>query len=106
MGFLLLLLLLVCGSMSAHQGSGQRLSANIGVTCVCADCGRSVRRSRQPRVGALGRIIHGKQSVRGAWPWQVSLQLLHPQFGFLGHWCGGVLISPEWLLTAAHCINK
>ncbi|KAJ3628034.1 hypothetical protein MTP99_015360 [Tenebrio molitor] len=88
MGFLLVLLL-VCGSMSAPQ-----------------DCGRSFRRSRQPRVGALGRIIHGKQSVRGAWPWQVSLQLLHPQFGFLGHWCGGVLISSEWLLTAAHCINN
>ncbi|XP_019871030.1 trypsin-1 isoform X2 [Aethina tumida] len=70
------------------------------------DCGRSVRRSRQPRYGSLGRIIHGKQSVRGAWPWQVSLQLLHPQFGFLGHWCGGVMISNEWLLTAAHCINN
>ncbi|KAL3280400.1 hypothetical protein HHI36_017884 [Cryptolaemus montrouzieri] len=72
----------------------------------CVDCGRSVRRSRQPRVGALGRIIHGKQSVRGAWPWQVSLQLLHPEFGFLGHWCGGTLISQDWLLTAAHCIKK
>nr|CAI5869842.1 unnamed protein product [Callosobruchus analis] len=69
------------------------------------ECGRSFRRSRQPRSGFVGRIIHGKQSSRGAWPWQVSLQLLHPQFGFLGHWCGGVMISPEWLLTAAHCIK-
>lgn len=81
------------------------------------DCGRSIRRSRQPRIqeneegnddeeGYLGRIINGKQSVRGAWPWQVSLQLLHPQFGFLGHWCGGVLINHEWILTAAHCIKN
>nr|CAH7745011.1 unnamed protein product [Callosobruchus chinensis] len=69
------------------------------------ECGRSFRRSRQPRSGFVGRIIHGRQSSRGAWPWQVSLQLLHPQFGFLGHWCGGVMISPEWLLTAAHCIK-
>lgn len=39
----------------------------------CADCGTSVRRSRQPRADdALGRIIHGRQSVRGAWPWQVK----------------------------------
>ncbi|KAG5899427.1 hypothetical protein JTB14_033619 [Gonioctena quinquepunctata] len=86
---LLLLFEVFCGSMSSAQ-----------------DCGRTLRRSRQPRVGVLGRIIHGKQSARGAWPWQVSLQLLHPQFGFLGHWCGGVMISPEWLLTAAHCINN
>ncbi|XP_066142316.1 trypsin-1 [Euwallacea fornicatus] len=70
------------------------------------DCGRSFRRSRQPRADSVGRIINGKQSVKGAWPWQVSLQLLHPQFGFLGHWCGGVMISQEWLLTAAHCINN
>jgi len=70
------------------------------------ECGTSFRRSRQPRAGFLGRIINGKQSAKGAWPWQVSLQLLHPQFGFLGHWCGGVLISPEWVLTAAHCINN
>ncbi|XP_045460795.1 chymotrypsinogen B-like [Harmonia axyridis] len=70
------------------------------------DCGRSVRRSRQPRVGSLGRIIQGKQSVRGAWPWQVSLQLLHPEFGFLGHWCGGTLITQDWLLTAAHCVKN
>lgn len=84
----LLLPLLVAGSMSGVQ-----------------ECGTSIRRSRQPR-GFSGRIINGRQSARGAWPWQVSLQLLHPQFGFLGHWCGGVLISPDWLLTAAHCINN
>lgn len=35
------------------------------------ECGTSFRRSRQPRLGTLGRIIHGKQSAKGAWPWQV-----------------------------------
>ncbi|XP_065222885.1 chymotrypsin-like elastase family member 2A [Planococcus citri] len=52
------------------------------------------------------RLINGKETQPGAWPWQVSLQLLHPKFGLIKHWCGGVLILPSWILTAAHCIHN
>ncbi|XP_078036884.1 chymotrypsin-like elastase family member 2A [Augochlora pura] len=57
-------------------------------------------------VASTGRIFNGKPSRRGSWPWQVSLQLLHPKLGFIGHWCGGVLIDPVWVITAAHCIHN
>ena len=37
----------------------------------------------------------------GAWPWQVRLFDSHDaQSGF----CGGSLISNQWVLTAAHCV--
>ncbi|XP_072929430.1 chymotrypsin-like elastase family member 2A [Epargyreus clarus] len=73
------------------------------------ECGVPLRRhTRQPRERNAGqlRIIKGRESKRGAWPWQVSLQLLHPNYGLIGHWCGGVLIHPLWLLTTAHCIHN
>lgn len=53
-----------------------------------------------------GRIIMGRETDEGEFPWQASLQLLHPVLGFIGHWCGGVLIHQNWILSAAHCVHK
>lgn len=52
------------------------------------------------------RIIMGRETNEGEFPWQASLQLLHPVLGFIGHWCGGVLIHQNWILSAAHCVHK
>lgn len=68
------------------------------------------KEGRLRREKQKARIINGQQSRPGAWPWQVSLQLLHPKLGFVGHWCGGVLLNgyngDYWVLTAAHCISN
>uniref|UniRef100_A0A3B4UD47 Transmembrane serine protease 2 n=1 Tax=Seriola dumerili TaxID=41447 RepID=A0A3B4UD47_SERDU len=46
------------------------------------------------------RASGGQQASLGSWPWRVSLQVAG------SHRCGGAIISPFWILTAAHCVAR
>ncbi|XP_072413491.1 hyaluronan-binding protein 2-like [Chiloscyllium punctatum] len=54
----------------------------------------------------LSRIYGGQKTARGRHPWQVSVQLkIALSIYDAGHQCGGTLIAPCWVLTAAHCLE-
>lgn len=59
------------------------------------------RHSFNPLRAITYKIKGGRKSLPGSWPWQVSLSV--DDFEPKGHLCGGILISEEWILTAAHC---
>ncbi|XP_076869303.1 transmembrane protease serine 5 isoform X2 [Brachyhypopomus gauderio] len=64
-------------------------ATNISLECV-----------KPERDGANGRIVGGSLALEDQWGWQVSLQWRGQ------HVCGGSIITPRWIITAAHCFAE
>ena len=56
-----------------------------------------------PAEGRSPRIIGGERALSGSWPWMVALGQAGVNDNRLAHSCGGVLVHPRWVVTAAHC---
>ncbi|XP_030630913.1 serine protease 33 [Chanos chanos] len=61
-------------------------------------------KTRCGRPPVLNRIVGGHDAAEGAWPWQVDIQSYSG--GAPRHVCGGTLIAPDWVLSAAHCFPE
>ncbi|XP_051464178.1 transmembrane protease serine 2 [Apus apus] len=68
-------------------------SGNV-VSLRCIECGLSSK-----SVNQMTRIVGGSGAVLGQWPWQVSLHVQGT------HVCGGSIITRQWIVTAAHCVE-
>ena len=47
------------------------------------------------------RIVGGEEAEYGEFPWQAALL----RFGASKPFCGGIVLSSETILTAAHCLR-
>jgi secreted trypsin-like serine protease len=83
-------------------GAAAALTAALGQqAAVSAQSVREELDALRPSVNT--RVIGGTAAATGAWPWQVFILIPTDNKGTAR--CGGSLISEQWVLTAAHCVQ-
>ena len=81
---------------------GEKLESSSDLQPQCGFFRNSSSRAKLP----TGRVMGGRPvGLRGRFPWQLSLAT-----GVLGlfyqHRCGAAVVSPDWVVTAAHCVRR
>jgi secreted trypsin-like serine protease len=66
----------------------------------------SITRQTATRVDLAPRIAQGFPAQLSDFPYQVSIGFSAIPSPRTAHFCGGVLIAPNWVLSGAHCFSK
>jgi hypothetical protein len=108
-------LVMALGAATAAWGEASTASRGLevapGVYLASASEGASQGSHRQSSSLSTStpapRVVGGRPTTIGKWPWQVSLSYRlakrHDAYG--SHSCGGTLVAPTIVVTAAHCVT-
>jgi hypothetical protein len=86
----ILVFLVVCIYLSGYSVQATIFQCNSTDSCGCSRYNANIN----------ARIVGGEPAVSHSWGWAVSLRT---RFGT--HICGGTILSPYYVLTAAHCVE-
>uniref|UniRef100_F1RFZ4 Tryptase beta-2 preproprotein n=2 Tax=Sus scrofa TaxID=9823 RepID=F1RFZ4_PIG len=95
---------LVLGVQASPPGPPRMLWL-LFLTLPCLGGSVPVTPGRGPRHELVG-IVGGHDVSTWKYPWQVSLRSYRAKLGRWMHHCGGSLVHPQWVLTAAHCVDS
>jgi secreted trypsin-like serine protease len=84
------------------RAGATRLAAALLAAVVCAAGAATASGSSNPTAGAS--IVGGQAAAQGAYPWMTAVVAAAEPNAYKGVFCGGSLVKPQTVLTAAHCV--